>query len=130
MNKAFVLGNLTRDLKENESGKVAFSTLAVTTSDKDEDGKYKSTFIPLRFLGEKQVESAKKHLSKGTRIAVEGELRFDSYKTDDGDYKNNDYLIVRMWEFAGAKKDKEEKEEKEESKEDDFVESPDDDLPF
>ena len=121
------LGNVTRDLKTSESGKMAYTTLAVTTSDRDEDGKYKSTFVPLRFLGEKAVENATKCLEKGSRIMVTGEPRYDSSKDEDGNYKNNPYVIVRTWEFAGSKKDKADK------KEDDPVAettTEPDDLPF
>lgn len=98
------VGRTTRDIKVNESGKVGFTTLAVqSNSDKDADGKYKTYFIPLRFIGEKTVTTVSKYISKGTRIGVSGELVVNSSKDDNGGYKTFVEVVVRSWEFAQSK---------------------------
>jgi len=103
LNQICLLGNLTKDLKTNDTGKVAYGTLAVSSTEKDKDGKYISRFIPLRFLGEKTVESVTKYLTKGTKIGVTGELVVDNVKEQDGSYTTYAYVIVRTWEFAQRK---------------------------
>ena len=86
VNKAFYIGNLTRDLevKEFESGdKVGNTAVAVNESYKLKDGTKKETvtFINLEFP-DFLVESASKMAKKGRLIHIEGKTKLREYEKD------------------------------------------------
>lgn len=137
MNIVILSGNNVRELKVNKSGKMCFGTLAVQSSSKDEDGNFKTIFMPFRILGEKSVETATKFFTKGKKFEITGEVFYEDVKQDDGSYKTYCYVIVKKWEFGEnkAKDDQASKEEpaKDDSGDDNFWDVPEGtegDLPF
>jgi len=78
---------------DKTEGYRCFFTLAVTRlmdrGQKDRS-KRRTNFIPIVTWGEAAKRHAQ-HLSKGTEIAVEGEMIFESKKLEDGTYKNYNY---------------------------------------
>ena len=86
MNQVVLVGRLTKDVELNQSGKVAWSSLAVDRNGmKDQDKNYITDFINLRWLGEQKAAFAQKYLTKGTKIAVNG------------------YVMVQSQEFCESK---------------------------
>lgn len=104
MNQVVLVGRLTKDVELNQSGKVAWSSLAVDRNGmKDQDKNYITDFINLRWLGEQKAAFAQKYLTKGTKIAVNGCICVDNYKDKDGNNKQNVYVMVASQEFCESK---------------------------
>ncbi len=140
MNKIILIGNLTRnlELKYTSTNKAVLDTnLAVQRPRINQNGERETDFINIQVWG-KQAENLSKYCGKGSKIAIEGELRIDTYEKNDGSKGYKTYVLVSNVEFLDTKK-KEEKpaiEVNEEVKEDIFEEFgkelklSDDDLPF
>lgn len=110
MNQVVLTGVVVRDFALNNSGKIAYSSLAVNPIygelgwDKDKE-KRQTNFIPLRFLGEKQANLAVKYLVKGTKLLVKGNMIYISKKDENGNYHDMSYVAVNNYEFIGGRKD-------------------------
>lgn len=101
MNKVFVSGNLTRDVDfyQGQNTDVARCGIAVKrpySKDKEVD------FFNVVAFG-KTAEFMNKYFAKGSRIIIEGHLRFSSYKDKEGVKRNAVDVIVDNVEFAGSK---------------------------
>lgn len=136
MNKIIITGRLVRDpeLRKNESGNVnSRFTVAVNRPLAKED-KQQTDFLICSVWG-KQAENLCKYQSKGSMVAIEGEMRADNYNDEEGNTKTFTYVLVNRVEYLGGKKEEETKEEVE-SESDPFkdfsneVELTDEDLPF
>lgn len=104
MNQVVLVGRIVRDVEVNQSGKIAWTSLAVERNGmKDQDKNYITDFINLRWLGEQKASFAQKYLNKGTKIAVNGCLCVDNYKDNDGNNKQNVYVMVQSQEFCESK---------------------------
>lgn len=109
MNRAFVLGNLTRDpeVKFTPQGK-AVCKFAVATNKKwtDSDGKTqeKATFHNIVVWG-KQAETCGQYLAKGRQVFVEGEIDNRSYDDKDGNKRYISEVIARDVKFLGGRGD-------------------------
>lgn len=88
LNKAFVLGNLTRDpeLKALPSGtKVCSFSVATNQKFKDKDGAWqeKVEFHNVVAFGT-TAENVGKYLRKGSQVLVEGRIQTRNYENKDG----------------------------------------------
>ena len=104
MNKVILIGRLVADpeLRNTQSGKsVASYRLAVDRQGK-QDGQPDADFLNCVTWG-KNAEFASKHLSKGTKIAVEGRIQTGSYEKDGVKHYTTD-IIVERHEFCESKK--------------------------
>ncbi len=136
MNKIIITGRLVRDpeLRKNESGSVNSKfTVAVQRPMAKED-KQQTDFLICSVWG-KQAENLCKYQSKGSLVAVEGEMRADNYTDEEGNTKTFTYIYANRIEYLGGKKEEETKEEVESESDpfEDFsneVELTDEDLPF
>jgi len=86
MNKVFVSGNLTNDveLKHTPNGKaVVHFRVAINDSYLDGAGKRHElvVFIDVEVWG-RQAENCGSHLSKGSRVVVQGKLKMDQWEKD------------------------------------------------
>jgi len=87
VNKAFYIGNLTRDLEvkefENSGSKVGNTAVAVNESFKGKDGTKKESvmFINLEFP-DHLVEAASKMVKKGRLIHIEGKTKLRDYEKE------------------------------------------------
>lgn len=70
------------------------------------------------------AESCLEYLSKGSHVAIHGELRTDSWKDDDGNNRRDVQVVARTVEFLDKKDDSPT------SGSDDAPEFDDDDIPF
>ena len=136
MNRIDLIGRLTRDpeLRKTETGHVrADFTIAVNRIGAKEE-QQQADFIPCRVWGS-QAENLTHFMGKGNQIAIEGNLRIDSYIDKDGNTKYTTYVLANRIEYLTKGEKKE--ESKEEPTEDisnsfkmDEIEIDDSDLPF
>lgn len=136
MNKAIIMGRLTRDpVVRYSQGQnpvaVARYTLAVDRRRTQEERK--ADFIPCVALG-KQGEFAEKYLKKGTKIVVEGRIETGSYTDRDGRKVYTVEVRVEGHEFAESKRTEDGSSHiPEEYPEDGFIDIPEgieEELPF
>ena len=126
MNKAFIIGNLTRDpeLKTTPQGNaVCTFTVAVSRRYKREE----TDFIPV-VAWRKTAEHCVQYLGKGLKVAVSGEIQTRSYEAKDGTKRYVTEIIADEVEFLSRRGDAAEPDMQEPLP--DFGNMPDDDLPF
>lgn len=126
--KAFGIGNLTKDpdLRTTQSGKsVATFTLACSRKFKGRDGERQTDFFTIVVWGP-LAEICAKHLEKGKKVSVIGELQTRSYEKD-GQKRYVTEIVADEVEFLSPR---ETREEPQESVAEGFAEIEDNDLPF
>lgn len=133
MNKVVISGNITKDLelRSTDNGKkfLGFS-IAVNEGTKD---KPITNFFNCN-AWEQNAEFINKYFSKGRKILIEGTLRTNKYKNDEGKEITNTYILVNHSEFCDSKKEETNTNEVEEDYK--AFENPDqvvfesDELPF
>lgn len=86
VNIAILVGRLGKDpeLTVTSSGK-SVSTISIATTEKY--GEKETTQWHRVILWEKMAETAKKYLKKGSRIFIEGTIRYRTYTDKDGQEK-------------------------------------------
>lgn len=104
LNKAFIIGNLTRDpeLKALPSGiKVCSFAVATNRSYKDKDGnRQDSTEFHNVSAFAKLGELAAQYLKKGSQVYVEGRLQTRSWDGKDGEKKYRTEIIADSVQFG------------------------------
>ncbi len=101
MNKAFIIGNLTKDpeLRTTGSGiSVCSFTVAVQRTYKDKNGERSADFIPV-ICWRGLAENVGKYLSKGKKAAVVGEIQTRSYDAQDGTKRYVTEILASDVEF-------------------------------
>ena len=86
MNKAFIVGNLTKapELKTTQSGiSVCNFVVAVNRTYKDQNGDRQADFIPV-IVWRGLAENCARYLDKGRKVAVVGEIQTRCYDAQDG----------------------------------------------
>jgi len=106
-NKVILVGNLTRDLELRylQSGTAVGNTgLAVNRRFKSANGEQKdeTLFIDLTFFG-RSAEIANQYLHKGSKILVEGRLKLDSWKDQNGHNRNKYTVVVENMQMLDNK---------------------------
>ena len=107
MNKALLLGRLTRDpeLRYTTSGiAVARFDLAVNSGRKKQDGSYDVDFLTVVAWRER-AEFAANHLAKGRQVLVEGRIKTRSYEDRDNNRRKATEIEAALIYFADSKKD-------------------------
>lgn len=104
MNKVMLIGNLTRDpeLSYLTSGTaLAKLGLAVSRRYKGKNGEYQeeTAFVDIDVWAQR-AEFCSKYLKKGTRIYVEGRLRFNTWDAQDGSKRSKLTVTAESVEFA------------------------------
>lgn len=86
LNKVMIIGNLTRDveLRYTPSGAaVGEFGIAVNESYKSKDGEKKdSTVYAMVTVWGKTAENCEKYIGKGSKVFVEGRLKYDQWEKD------------------------------------------------
>ncbi len=99
MNKALLIGNLTKDpvLTTTSSGlSCCRFTIAINNfSNKSAD------FIPV-VVWEKVAENCMKYLKKGSKVAIEGSVRSNSYDTQNGERRFSIDVTASRVEFLST----------------------------
>ena len=112
MQKFYGIGNIIRnlELKYTTTNKAIIETnIAIKRGFTDE-----TDFINIQVWG-KQAENLAKYCGKGSKIAIEGELRVDSFDGRDGKKVYKTYILVGSVEFLDTKKKENKAEEKQEA---------------
>ncbi len=104
LNKAFVIGNLTRDpeLKSLPSGiKVASFSVATNRVWKDQSGAKKEAadYHNIVVFG-RQAETAAQYLKKGSNVLIEGRMQTRSWDAADGTKKYRTEIIADRVQFG------------------------------
>ena len=107
INKVIITGNLTREpeLRRTQGG-MAILTFGVAVNDRRRDqqtGEWEdyANFVDCTMFGNR-AESLSNHLSKGTKVAIEGKLRWSQWEKD-GQKRSKLEVVVDDLEFMGAK---------------------------
>jgi len=103
-----LIGNLTRDpeVKTIPSGvSVADLRLAVNDDYKDKNGQMvKRTCYVDVVVWDKQAETCKKYLAKGSTVYVEGRLQLDEWTTTEGQKRSKLRVRADRVQFLGSPK--------------------------
>ena len=102
MNNVILIGRLTKDpqlsFSKGKGTAIARLTVAVNRMQKGE-----ADFINCTAFG-KTAETIGNYMTKGSQIAINGELRVDNYKKEDGTWVNNTSVLVNRFEFVSGGK--------------------------
>ena len=110
INKAIISGNLTRDpeLRSTQGGtEVLRFGVAVNDRRKNQQtGEWEDypNFIDCVMFGSR-AKSVSRFLSKGSKVAIEGKLRWSQWETDDGQKRSKVEVIVDEIEFMASRND-------------------------
>lgn len=105
-NKVVLVGNLTRDIEMRymPSGQAIGSTaIAVTRKYSAQNGEKKeeTCFIDISFFG-RSAEIANQYLSKGSKLLIEGRLRFEQWSDQNGQNRSKHSIFVENMEMLGS----------------------------
>ena len=107
MNKAVLIGHLTRDveLRHTNTGRsVAQFTIAINRPYTKEDGQKEADFINI-IAWDKVGENTAKYCKKGSHVAVEGRIQIRSYDNTEGKKVYVTEVIAQNVQFLESKKD-------------------------
>ena len=101
MNVVTLVGNIGSDVEVkniNDTTKLAEASLA--TNDGWGDNK-KTNWHNLAVWG-KTGEAFGNYVTKGTKVAITGEIEYQSWEDNDGNKRYKTVIRVNNWEFAGG----------------------------
>ena len=105
MNKAIIIGRLTRDPEmrttTNGTNSTTF-TVAVSRNYTDANGERGTDFLNC-VAWRKQAENIAKYCTKGSQVAVEGRIQTRSYDAQDGTKRYVTEIIADNVTFLGGK---------------------------
>lgn len=104
MNKAILIGRLTKDvdLRQNGDSSIARFSLAVDRRFKDKDGNYGVDFLNIVCFS-KQADFATNYLHKGMKVAIEGRIQTGSYTNKEGQKIYTTDIVADSIEFCESK---------------------------
>lgn len=86
MNKAFLIGRLTRDPElrySSSNAAIVNFSIAIDRQYTNNQGQRETDFINIVAF-QKQAENVKKYLSKGSLVAIDGRIQTRNYEDKDG----------------------------------------------
>ncbi|TWO20743.1 single-stranded DNA-binding protein [Campylobacter hyointestinalis] len=105
-NKVILVGNLTRDIELRSAGSfmVGSTGIAVTRKYKNGNGENveDTLFIDITFFG-KLSEIANQYLKKGSKLLIEGILKFNTWQDQQGNTRSKHSVIVENMEMLDNK---------------------------
>ncbi|MBT0885668.1 single-stranded DNA-binding protein, partial [Campylobacter sp. 2018MI10] len=103
-NKVVLVGNLTRDIEMRyaQSGSaIGASAIAVTRRFNANGEQIEETcFIDISFYG-RTAEVANQYLTKGSKVLIEGRLRFERWSDQNGQNRSKHSIQVENMEMLG-----------------------------
>lgn len=107
-NKVVLVGNLTRDieLRYAQSGSAIANTAIATSRKFTQNGERKEEvcFMDITFFG-RSAEVANQYLRRGSKILVEGRIKFDQWVAQDGSKRSKHSVIVETMQMLDSKAD-------------------------
>ena len=107
-NKVILVGNLTRDieLRYTQGGSGIANTAIATSRKFTQNGEKKEEvcFVDITFFG-RSSEIANQYLRKGSKILVEGRLKFDQWVDQNGQKRSKHSVIVETMQMLDSKGD-------------------------
>ena len=104
MNKVIMIGHLARDIElRYTQSQMAIGKTAIAVTRKytlNGEKREETCFIDLTFFG-KQAEIANQYLSKGSKLLVEGRLKFDQWTDNNGQNRSKHTVAVESMEMLG-----------------------------
>ena len=109
-NRVVLVGNLTRDIelkqinasKKGETGIAVSRKFTASNGEKREE----TCFIDIAFWG-KTAEIAAQYLSKGSKVLVEGRLKYEQWDDANGQKHSKHTVSVENMEMLGSNKNQE-----------------------
>ena len=105
MNKAILVGNLTRDPEHRTTPNgisVTTFTVAVQRRTRNAEGRYDADFINV-VAWRSTADFVAKYFQKGSRIGVVGSIQTRSYDDKNGNRRYVTEIVADEVEFAGSK---------------------------
>ena len=104
-NKVVLVGNLTRDieLRYIQSG-TAVGSAGIAVNRKfsvNGEKRDETCFIDITFFG-RQAEIANQYLNKGSKVLIEGRLKFDTWQDQNGQNRSKHSVVVENMEMLGG----------------------------
>ncbi|WP_107943925.1 single-stranded DNA-binding protein [Campylobacter concisus] len=107
MNKVILLGRLVRDIDlRYTQSQMAIGKTAIAVTRKytlNGEKREETCFIDITFFG-KQAEIANQYLGKGSKLAVEGYLKFEQWTDQNGQNRSKHSIAVESMEMLGDAK--------------------------
>lgn len=105
-NKVVLVGNLTRDIEMRYSpngSAIGASAIAVTRRYNSNTGEKReeTCFIDISFFG-RTAEVANQYLNKGSKLLIEGRLRFEQWQDQNGQNRSKHSIYVENMEMLGS----------------------------
>lgn len=104
-NKVILTGNLSKDitLKSGSNITIANTTIAVNRKFKNQNGDTSEEvlFIDITFFG-RQAEIANQYLNKGSKVLIEGRLKYDTWQDQNGQNRSKHSVVVESMEMLGG----------------------------
>ncbi|EJP74328.1 MULTISPECIES: single-stranded DNA-binding protein [Campylobacter] len=105
-NKIIIVGHLTRDidLRYTQSGSAIGKSAIATTHKFSINGEKRedTCFIDINFFG-KSAEIANQYLRKGSKLLVDGRLKFEQWTDQNGQNRSKHSINVESMEMLGIK---------------------------
>ena len=103
--KTIIAGNITRDIQMRFTQKgtaIASTAIASTHKFKGQNGEPKEEvlFLDITFFG-RTGEVANQYLRKGSKVLVDGRLKFDQWTAQDGSKRSRHSLVVETLTMLG-----------------------------
>lgn len=106
-NRIVLVGHLTRDIElRYTQGGAAIGSCGIAVTRKfsvNGEKREETCFIDITFFG-KQAEIANQYLSKGSKLLVEGRLKFDQWTDNNGQNRSKHTVAVENMEMLGEPK--------------------------
>lgn len=107
MNKVIMIGHLARDIElRYTQSQMAIGKTAIAVTRKytlNSEKREETCFIDITFFG-KQAEIANQYLNKGSKLAVEGYLKFEQWQDNNGQNRSKHSIAVESMEMLGDAK--------------------------
>nr|DAY07327.1 MAG TPA: Single strand binding protein [Caudoviricetes sp.] len=107
MNKVILLGRLVRDIElRYTQGGAAIGKTAIAVTRKytlNGEKREETCFVDITFFG-KQAEIANQYLGKGSKLAIEGYLKFEQWQDNNGQNRSKHSIAVESMEMLGDAK--------------------------
>ena len=107
MNKVIKIGHLVRDIElRYTQSQMAIGKTAIAVTRKytlNGEKREETCFIDITFFG-KQAEIANQYLGKGSKLAVEGYLKFEQWQDNNGQNRSKHSIAVESMEMLGDAK--------------------------